>query len=169
MGWLKEQNIQGQEAYWANIFRFFRGKWARRRRLFTLSCCSYFHRFKISERKSPVNDLWWQPWFTYWFYPLSLCALRQPTTVAANHVTRWFHHFTIVAHGAKDIWYMKYVSQSLLKFVLVIINISSGELLYTVSLKAFRTKYLSVCAFFLCVLNELCKSQKQFQFWAKEM
>jgi len=83
-------------AYWANIFRFFRGEWAKRRRLFTLSWCSYFHRFKISERKSRVNDLWWQPWFTYWFCRLSLCALlSQPTTVAANHVKKIF-----------DIWNM---------------------------------------------------------------
>ena len=57
MAWLKEHNIQGREAYWANIFRFFRGEWAKRGRLFTLSWCSYCHRFKIGERKSPVNDL----------------------------------------------------------------------------------------------------------------
>ena len=143
MAWLKEQNIQGREAYWANIFRFFCGEWAKRRRLFTLSWCSYFHRF-VSERKLvnanlPVIDLWWQPWFMYWFYQLSLCALQQPTTAVANHVTRWFHHFTIVAHGEKDIWCMKYVLKSLLNFVFLIINISFGELLYKVNLKAFWT------------------------------
>ena len=157
MALAKRAKIQDRETYWpANIFRFFRGEWAERCRLFTLTWCSYFHRFKTSERKSPVNDLWWQPWFTYWFYRLSLCALRQPTTAAPNHVTRWFHHFTTLAHGEKDIWSMKYMSCN---FVFVIMDISFGELLYKVNLKPLWTKYLSVFAFLLCVLNKVCNAQ----------